>query len=81
MRGGTWVYALEGEGIYVSTGSACSSKKLKVSGVLTAMGIKPGVAEWAVRFSLNPCTTDEEINYAAERVGVLYDQLKRFQRR
>ena len=81
VRGEVMLHALEGEGIYVSTGSACSSKKLKVSGVLTAMGIKPGVAEWAVRFSLSPCTTDEEIDYAAERVGVLYDQLKRFQRR
>ena len=81
VRGEVMLHALEGEGIYVSTGSACSSKKLKVSGVLTAMGIKPGVAEWAVRFSLSPCTTDGEIDYAAERVGVLYDQLKRFQRR
>ena len=81
VRGEVMLHALEGEGIYVSTGSACSSKKFKVSGVLTAMGVRPGVAEWAVRFSLCPYTTDEEIDYAAERVGVLYDQLKRFQRR
>ena len=81
VRGEVMLHALEGEGIYVSTGAACSSKKLKVSGVLTAMGVRPGVAEWAVRFSLCPYTTDEEIDYAAERVGVLYDQLKRFQRR
>jgi len=75
------LHALEGEGIYVSTGSACSSKKLKVSGVLTAMGVKPQVAEWAVRFSLSPHTTEEEIDYAAQKIGLLYDQLKRFQRR
>ena len=81
VRGEVMLHALEGEGIYVSTGSACSSKKLKVSGVLTAMGIMPRVAEWAVRFSLSPHTTDEEIDYAAGKIGVLYDQLKRFQRR
>jgi len=81
VRGEVMLHALEGEGIYVSTGSACSSKKLKVSGVLTAMGIKPREAEWAVRFSLSPHTTDEEIEYAAEKIGSLYDQLKRFQRR
>ena len=81
VRGEVMLHALEGEGVYVSTGSACSSKKLKVSAVLTAMGIKTSVAEWAVRFSLSPHTTDEEIDYAAGRIGILYDLLKRFQRR
>jgi len=81
VRGEVMLHALEGDGVYVSTGSACSSKKLKVSGVLTAMGIRPQVAEWAVRFSLSPHTTDEEIDYAARRIGVQYDLLKRFQRR
>lgn len=81
VRGEVMLHALEGDGVYVSTGSACSSKKLKVSGVLTAMGISPQVAEWAVRFSLSPHTTDEEIDYAAQRIGVQYDLLKRFQRR
>ena len=81
VRGEVMLHALEGEGVCVSTGSACSSKKLKVSSVLTAMGISPRVAEWAVRFSLSPHNTEEEIDYAAERAGVLYDQLKRFQRR
>ena len=45
------------------------------------MGIKPQVAEWAVRFSLSPHTTDEEIDYAARRIGAQYDLLKRVQRR
>ena len=81
VRGEVMLHALEGEGICVSTGSACSSKKLKVSAVLTAMGIPAERAEWAVRFSLSPCTTDEEIDYAAEKAGILYDQLKRYQRR
>ena len=49
--------------------------------VLTAMGIPPREAEWAVRFSLSPHTTEEEIDYAAQRIGVQYDLLKRFQRR
>ena len=81
VRGEVMLHALESEHIYVSTGSACSSKKLKVSSVLTAMGIPPRRAEWAVRFSLSPHTTEEEIDYAAGRIGVIYDQLKRFQRR
>lgn len=81
VRGEVMLHALEEAGVYVSTGSACSSKKLKVSGVLTAMGIRPDVAEWAVRFSLSPHTTDEEIDYATGRIGEIYDLLKRYQRR
>ena len=81
VRGEVMLHALEGDGVFVSTGSACSSKKLKVSAVLTAAGVPAREAEWAVRFSLSPHTTEEEIDYAAERVGVQYDLLKRFQRR
>ena len=81
VRGEVMLHALEAEGIYVSTGSACSSKKLKVSSVLTAMGMSPASAEWAVRFSLSPHTTEEEIDYAAGKIGSVYDLLKRFQRR
>ena len=81
VRGEVMLHALEAEGIYVSTGSACSSKKLKVSSVLTAMGIEPRVAEWAVRFSLSPHTTWEEIDYAVGKIGKCYELLKRFQRK
>ena len=81
VRGEVMLHALEADGVYVSTGSACSSKKLKVSQVLLNMGIKPETAEWAVRFSLSPHTTLEEIDYAASRIGAQYDLLKRFVRR
>ena len=81
VRGEVMLHALESEGVYASTGSACSSKKLKVSSVLTAMGISPARAEWALRFSLSPHTTLEEIDYAAQRLGALYAQLKKYARR
>ena len=81
VRGEVMLHALEACGVYASTGSACSSKKLKVSSVLTAMGISPTEAEWALRFSLSPKTTREEIDYAAEKLGACYAQLRRFQRR
>ena len=81
VRGEVMLHALEACGVYASTGSACSSKKLKVSSVLTAMGISPTEAEWTLRFSLSPKTTFEEIDYAAEKLGACYAQLRRFQRR
>ena len=81
VRGEVMLHALEAERIYVSTGSACSSKKLKVSAVLTEMGIAPATAEWALRFSLSPHTTREEIAYAAQKAGAIYEQLKKYARR
>lgn len=81
VRGEVMLHGLEAEGVYASTGSACSSKKLKVSGVLTQMGISPARAEWALRFSLSPHTTLEEIDEAAKKLGKVYDLLKRFKRR
>lgn len=81
VRGEVMLHALESKGVYASTGSACSSKKLKVSGVLTSMGIAPSRAEWALRFSLSPHTTIEEIDYAAQCLAELYAQLKKYARR
>ena len=75
------MHALEQKDVIVGNGSACSSKKLKVSGVLTAMGVRPERAEWALRFSLSPHTTVEEIDLAAKKLGAVYDLLKRFKRR
>ena len=81
VRGEVLLHALEGVHVYVSTGSACSSKKRKVSPVLIAMGISPDRAEGALRFSLSPHTTEDEIRYAAEQIQKLYAMLSRYKRR
>lgn len=81
VRGEVMLHALEGEGIYVSTGSACSSKKRKVSGVLLSMGIPAGVAEGALRFSLAADNDLAQIDYACEKAGALFQALKGFRRK
>jgi cysteine desulfurase len=81
VRGEVMLHALEAEGVYASTGSACSSKKAKVSRVLVAMGVPAARAESALRFSISPHTTRAEIDWAAEKLGQIYQTLKRFQRR
>lgn len=81
VRGEVLLHALEEKGVYVSTGSACSSKKRKVSAVLTAMAMEPDRAESALRFSLSPYTTMDEIAYAAQALGELYPVLRRFRRK
>ncbi|MDO4548167.1 MAG: cysteine desulfurase family protein [Clostridia bacterium] len=81
VRGEVMLHALEGLGVYVSTGSACSSKKRKISPVLLALGLDPNMAQCAVRFSLCQYTTAGEIDYAADCVASQYELLKRFHRR
>ncbi len=54
--------ALDLEGVAVSSGSACSSGTLEPSHVLRAMGLEPARVQSAIRFSLGPATTDEEID-------------------
>ena len=61
------LHMLEQDGIYVSTGSACSSKS-KGSHVLSAMGLGPEEIEGALRFSFCGDNTVEEAEFAAERL-------------
>jgi cysteine desulfurase len=66
-RGDVLVAALDVEGLCVSAGAACSSGLGAPSPVLQAMYPgEPWRAESAVRFSLGPETTDEEVEGATE---------------
>ena len=62
------LHSLEAEGIYVSSGSACSSHKKGPSYVLTAIGAEPKMIDGSIRFSLSEFTTAEEIDYTIEKV-------------
>ena len=81
VRSQTMLFALEGDGILVSAGSACASRKQKISPVLKAMNIQTVRADCSIRFSLSRETTEEEIDYTAECVAKQYEALKRFTRR
>ena len=81
VRSQTMLFALEGDGVYVSAGSACASRKQKISPVLKAMGISTERADCSLRFSLCPYTTEEEIEYTVECVVKHYTLLKKFVRR
>ena len=81
VRSETMLYALAGDQVYVGIGSACSSHKQKVSRVLRAMGLSGLRAESALRFSLCPYNTEDEMKTAAEIAAKHYDLLKRYVRR
>ncbi|HEX5752169.1 MAG TPA: cysteine desulfurase family protein [Archangium sp.] len=58
--------ALDLEGICVSSGAACASGTLTPSHVLLAMGLTPAQAHGALRFSLGPKATEEEVARVVE---------------
>lgn len=71
------VRALSAEGIYLSAGSACSSKKLKTSSVLTAFGLSPDRADSTVRVSLCHENTEKECEMLAEALQRALSRLTR----
>ncbi|NLJ86799.1 MAG: cysteine desulfurase [Firmicutes bacterium] len=80
VRGEVLVHALASEGVYVSTGSACSSKKAIHSHVLETMGVPRAVLEGSIRISLGADNTLEEMNIVAELIGQAVMELRRYQR-
>ena len=76
IKGEVTVHALEKEGIFVSTTSACSSKKQAESSTLTAMGIPKSVAETAIRVSLTDLNTQEEMNRFVDTFNTIYQSFK-----
>ncbi|MDF2877652.1 MAG: cysteine desulfurase [Clostridia bacterium] len=62
------LHALESKGIYVSSGSACSSNKKVKSTVLSAIGNKKEDLDNAIRFSFGMDTSLEELSYVADKL-------------
>jgi cysteine desulfurase len=60
----------------VSTGSACSTGSKAPSHVLKAMGLTDAEARATLRFSLGRPTTEEEVQFAAERVTEAVGELR-----
>ena len=71
------LHAFEAKGLFVSTGSACSSHKPQPSHVLTAMGLSKKEIEGAVRFSFDEDLTKEEIDAAVEIIKTEVASIRR----
>lgn len=76
-RGEVLLHTLEQDGIYVSTGSACSSNKKGQSHVLGAMGLKDKEIEGALRFSFGRFNEIDEMEIVVDKVTAA---VKRFRR-
>ncbi len=66
VKGEVLLHYLEDKGIYVSTGSACSSRRTGKSHVLSALGLSNLQIEGAIRFCFSYENTKEDIDYTIE---------------
>ena len=65
--------------IAVSSGSACSSTSLDTSHVLKAMGVDNDTAQSTIRFSIGKYTTENDIDFAINKVGEILKSLRKTQ--
>lgn len=75
------LHALEDKGVYVSSGSACSSNHPALSGTLQAIGLEKKMIESTIRFSFSIFTTKEELDYAVTALEELLPILRRYVQR
>ncbi len=80
IRSEVLLHALEGKGIYVSSGSACASNHLQPSKTLEAIGLKRDLLDSTLRFSFSVFTTMEEIEYTADMLRELVPVLRKYSR-
>lgn len=80
VRSEVLLHALEDRGIYVSSGSACSSNHPAVSGTLKGIGVRGELLDSTLRFSFGRFNTLEEVDYCIETLKELLPVLRRYQR-
>lgn len=76
IEGESMLILLDMNGISVSTGSACSSKSLTPSHVLSAMGIPVERIHGTLRFTIGDPTTKEDIDYVIEKLVEIVQKLR-----
>lgn len=76
IEGESVILMLSEEGIYASTGSACSSNSLESSHVIKALGLPAELGHSSIRFSLGKDTTKEDLNYTLEKLRPVIKKLR-----
>lgn len=76
VEGEAMIMMMIAKGIMAASGSACSSKALKASHVLTAMGVDHAMAQGSILFSLGRETTAEGVDYVVEEFPPIVERLR-----
>jgi len=77
IEGESLITMLDFEGIEASTGSACSSKNLKISHVLEAIGLDHIWAHGSLRLSLGKNNSEKEIDYTIKVIPKIVEKLRK----
>ena len=79
IRAEVLLHMLEEKGIFVSTGSACSSKAANTKGshVLNAIGLTDKYIQGSIRFSFSRYNTKEEVDYVIDNLKKSLQFLRR----
>lgn len=76
VRGEVLLHSLEARGIFVSTGSACSSHKKEKQYVLKAIGLAEEYKEGTIRISFSKDITKDDVNTAVEAIAQAVNSLR-----
>ena len=77
VEGESLVLYLDKEGIYASTGSACSSKSLEPSYVILALGEDAEIAHGSLRMTLGKCNTGKDIKAVLEILPKVINKIRK----
>ncbi|MDH4367886.1 MAG: cysteine desulfurase [Dehalococcoidia bacterium] len=76
IEGEAMLMLLNSQGVAVTSGSACTSRALKASHVLIAMGLSHAVAQGSLLFSFGLDNTSQDIDYVLEVLAPVVDRLR-----
>lgn len=76
IEGEAMLMLLSSKGVAASSGSSCTSRALKASHVLTAMGIPAELAQGSLLFTLGLNNTTEDVDYVLEVLPPIVDRLR-----
>jgi cysteine desulfurase len=76
IEGESMLMMLNSQGIAVSSGSSCTSRALKASHVLLAMGYSHEIAQGSILFTLGIENSSEDIDYVLEVMPPIVDRLR-----
>ena len=80
IKSETVLHFLSADGVFVSSGSACSSRSKTPSGTLIAFGLTPNEADSSLRISFSEYNTKEDIDALCESLKSALDRLVRIKR-
>lgn len=76
IEGEAMLLLLNMQGVAASSGSTCTSRALKASQVLTAVGVDPALANGSLVLTLGRQSTMEDVDYVAEVFPPVVDRLR-----